>query len=121
MGACFDQGPRFGALRGAWGPGKSNCAEVAASGNEKVPVFDGRATSFWDYEQQVYLCMRATKPGLVARASLVILHMQPAPRQVCLAEGCGLLARRDGATQILDILRNYSAPETANAIHQHAM
>ena len=63
--------------------------------------------------------MRATNTEFAARASLLVLHVQPAPRQVCLAEGSDILDNSDGLTRILDILRSYLAPGPADAIrHQ---
>ena len=47
--------------------------------------------------------------------------MQPAPRQVCLAEGSDILGRSDEVAKISDILRNYLAPETFDAVRQQVM
>ena len=47
--------------------------------------------------------------------------MQPATRQACLAEGCGIPDHGDGVTRILDISRSYSALEAADASHQRVM
>ena len=47
--------------------------------------------------------------------------MQPAPRQVCHSEGGDISGRGDGVSKILNISRNYFAPEAADAIHQEVM
>ena len=65
--------------------------------------------------------MRAARAELSARASLLILHMQPAPRRVCLAEGSNVLDRGDGAAAILNISRDHFAPEAADAIRRQVM
>ena len=49
------------------------------------------------------------------------LRAQPVPRQVCLAEGSDILDHSDGVAEILNILRNYFAPEAVGAIHQQLM
>ena len=85
---------------------------MVAPGAGNAPVFDGRGATFLDYEHQVHLWMRAAKTGLAGRASLLALRMQPAPSQVCLAAGSDIL------TRIVDILRSYSDPGTADAIRQ---
>ena len=44
--------------------------------------------------------------------------MRPTPRQVWLAEGSDISRHGDGATRIVDMSRNYFAPEAADAIRQ---
>ena len=43
------------------------------------------------------------------------------PRQVRLAEGGDVLGRHDGAARIVEILRDYCAPEAAGAIRPQVM
>ena len=68
---------------------------------------DGRGANSSGYKHQGHLWMRTTRAELIARASLSILHAQPAPRQVCLAEGSDISGHGDGVSQILNISRNY--------------
>ena len=62
--------------------------------------------------------MRAARAELTARASRLILRAQPAPRQVCLAEGSAILDHNDGVAKISDIMRNYFAPGAVGAIRR---
>ena len=62
--------------------------------------------------------MRATKTDAANRASLLVLHMHSAPRQVCLSAGGSYLDNRHRVARILEILGDYFAPEAAGAIHQ---
>ena len=94
---------------------------MVSRGGEKVPALDGRGAHFLDYEHQVHLGMRTARTEIPARASLLISHMRPAPRQACLAAGGDIPDRADGVSKILDILRTYSAPEAVDAIHQQVM
>ena len=77
---------------------------------DKAPSFDGRGASFSDYEHQVHVWMRNARTEVSARASILILHMRPAPRQVCLADGSDISGRSDGVNKILEISRDYFAP-----------
>ena len=92
---------------------------MVSHGSEKAPAFYGRGAHILDYDHQVRLWMRTTRIEASAGASVLILHMQPAPRQVCRANGGNILGRSGGATKILQELRNYFAPKAADAIHQH--
>ena len=93
--------------------------KMASPGAEKAPASEGHGATFLDYEHQAHLWMRATKTELAAR--VLHMHMQPAPRQVCPAQGGDILGRGDGVTRISDILRSYFAPGAADAIHQQVM
>ena len=94
---------------------------MVSHGCGQVPVFDGRGASFLDYEHQAHLWTRTARTAASERASVWILHMQPAPRQVCLADGSDILGRSDGVAKILEISRNYFAPEAADAIRQQVV
>ena len=83
---------------------------------EKAPAFDVRGANLLDYEHRAHTWMGATRTELTARASLLALHMQLAPRQVCPAEGSDTSDHGDGAPRILEISRSYFAPEAADAI-----
>ena len=54
-----------------------------------VPTFDGKGSSFLDFEQRVALWNRTTDIPEERRASQLVLHMEPSARQVCLQNGGG--------------------------------
>ena len=87
----------------------------------KAPVFDGKDSSFQDYEQQVRLWTRTTETDPASTASTLASQTNPAPRQVCLLPCGGHLDGRGGVARILEILRSYFAPEAADAIYQQAI
>ena len=94
--------------------------KIASPGSDGAPAFDGRGAEFLDFDQHVHLWMCPTKTELAARVPLLAPHMRPAPRQVCPAEGGGVLDHHDGVARILDVLRSYLPTEAADAIHQRA-
>ena len=94
---------------------------MASRSGEKVLAFDDRSAHFLDYEHQAHLWMRSARAEVPARASLLVLHMRPVPRQVCLAEGSDISGRSDGVAGISDIPGNYFAPEAADSIHQQVV
>ena len=65
--------------------------------------------------------MRTARAELAARAPLLILHMRPARRQVCIAGGSDISDHSDGGSKLSDILRNCFAPEAVGAIRQQVM
>ena len=89
---------------------------MVSRGSEKVPTFDGRGADSLDYDRQVHLWMRTTRTEASARASVSILHMQPAQRRVASDDGSDILGRSDGVARISEVLRNHFAPEAADAI-----
>ena len=95
--------------------------KMALPGPGRVSAFGGRGTSFSGLEQHVHLWRRKTKTEAASRASLLVLHMRSAPRQVRLATGGGHSDNHDDVARILRILRNYFAPEAAGAIPQQVM
>ena len=90
---------------------------MVSNGGEKAPASDGQGANFFDREHQVRLGMRATRAELTARASLLASR----PRRVRLAEGGDILDRGDGASKILNILRNYFAPDAADAVRRQVV
>ena len=83
-------------------------------------MFDGRGSSFLDFEQQVFLRIRTAKADFAIRAYPSALHLRSAPREVCIAAGADFVSNQDGAARISDILRKFFAPDAADAIHQQA-
>ena len=100
---------------------RRNNADVAFSGVDKAPVFDGRGSPFSGPEQQARLRICATETEPASRALLLVLCLHSAPRQVCLAEGGDVLGRHDGAARIMGMLRSYSAPDAADAFCRQVM
>ena len=118
----FGRGPVVFAFKGRRGGQIQYCrVRMVSRGSEKVRALDGRGASFLGYDRQVRLWMRTTRTGASARESVLILPMRPAPRQVCLGSGSGILGRSDGVAKILEILRNYCAPGAADSIRQQVM
>ena len=76
---------------------------------EKVPIFDGKGSSFKDYEQQV-------------RLWVPIAHLEPSKRagtrQVRLSAGGDRLESNHGAMYILDISMNYFALGAGDSIYR---
>ena len=62
--------------------------------------------------------MRGTHAHPASRAPLVVLHMNAAPLQVCLLVGGSHLDNQGGVARISEVLRNYFAPEVADAIYR---
>ena len=95
--------------------------KMASRSGDEASASDGRCSHFLDYQHQAHLWVRTARTGVSARASLLVLHMQPVPGQVCLAGAGDILDRSDGVAKISDVLRNYFAPEAADAIRQQVM
>ena len=54
-----------------------------------VLSFGGKASSFLDYEQRVTLWVRFTDVPVERQSTLLILHMDPTARQVCMYNSGG--------------------------------
>ena len=82
-----------------------------------VPSFDGKASSFLDYEQRVTLWVRSTDVPVERQSALLILHMDPTARQVCMynAGGDTLMAGCE-VQLVLRTLRDYFQPDTFDRI-----
>ena len=96
-----------GALRKKW---------VLVAAKELRPLMAGESLFRTSIIKFISGC--ATRTELAARASPLVLHMRPAPRQVCPAEGSYILVHGDDVPIILSISRNYFALEAAHAINQ---
>ena len=94
---------------------------MASRNGEKILAFDGRGAHFLDYDPQVRLWMRTARAKVPSRASFFALRTQRVPRQKCLVEGSNMLGHSDGVAKILNIPRNYFAPEAVDAIHEQVM
>ena len=82
-----------------------------------APSFDGKASSFLDYEQRVALWLRSTDVPAERQSTLLILHMDPAARQVCMlnSEEDALMTGCD-VQLVMRALRDYFQPETFDRI-----
>ena len=94
---------------------------MGSRGGEKVPALDSRGANFLGDGRQVHLRMRTSRAEFAAHASLLILRMQPVPRQVCIVEGGDILDQGDSVSEILNISRNFFAPEAVDAIRRLVM
>ena len=81
-----------------------------------VPAFDGKGASFLDYEQRVILWNRATEIHPDTGASLLVLHMHPVARQVCLHSGGDSFMEGVDVTSILQILKHYYLPDATDQV-----
>ena len=83
-----------------------------------VPAFDGKGSSFLDYEQRVISWNRTTDIHPDKRASLLVLHMDPIARQVCLHSGGDAFMDGVDVTSILQILKHYFLPDATDQVFQ---
>ena len=79
--------------------------------------FDGKASSFIDYEQRVALWLRSTDVPVERQPAMLISHMDPTARQVCMfnPEEDTLMTGR-GAQLLMRALRDYFQPDTFDRI-----
>lgn len=85
-----------------------------------VPSFGGKASSFLDYEQRVTPWARSTDVPVERQSALLISHMDPTARQVCMynAGGGALMAGCD-VQLVMRTLRDYFQPDTFDRIFTH--
>ena len=91
--APFSSPPFDYNITGTWGPARVFSFDSSKMGNSQlspfVPSFDGKASSFLDYEQRVTLWVRSTDVPVERQSTLLILHMDPTARQVCMYNSGG--------------------------------
>ena len=82
-----------------------------------VLAFDGKASPFLDFEQRAALWLRSTGIPPERQSALLILHMGPTARQVCMfnSEEDALMAGCD-VQLVMRALRDYFQPETFDRI-----
>ena len=83
-----------------------------------MPTFDGKGSSFLDFEQRVALWNRATDIPAGRRASQLVLHMEPFARQVCLQNGGDSFMEGVAATEVLQVLKQYFLPDASDHVYQ---
>ena len=81
-----------------------------------MQVFHGKGASFIEFEQQVRLWMQMTEMEPPKRAAALVVHMNSTARQVCLAVAGDHIAKNNGAEHVVNTLRDYFAPATADSI-----
>ena len=81
-----------------------------------VPTFDGKAPSFLDFEQRVILRNVSTEIPPEMRSTLLILHMGPAARQVCMFSGADTLMEGCDVMLVAQALRDYFQPDAVGRI-----
>ena len=70
-----------------------------------VPTFDGKGSSFMDFEQRVALWNRTADIPAGRRASQLVLHMEPFARQVCLQNGGDSFMEGVAVNEVLQVLK----------------
>ena len=83
---------------------------------QHVPAFDGRDSSFLDYEQRATLWNRATDIPPEKKSTLLISHMGPTARQVRPVSGGDTLMQGDDVMAVAHVLRNYFQPDAVGHI-----
>ena len=86
-----------------------------------APVFAGKGECIAKYFQEVELWTRVTTLDPTKRASALVLQTHPVPRGVCIARGNEQLSDRDNAAKVLDVLRDYFAPEPGAALYREVV
>ena len=81
-----------------------------------VPSFDGKSSSFLDYEQRVELWDATTDIPPEKRATLLILHVDATARQVCMFSGGDTLMQGDDVRTVLQALKDYFQPDAVDYI-----
>ena len=85
-----------------------------------APTFGGKASSFLDYEPRVILRNGSTDFPLDKRPTLLISHMDPAARQVCLFSGGDTLMEGGDAMLVVQVLRDYFQPDAVDRVSAQA-
>ena len=86
-----------------------------------VPAFDGKGSSFSNYDQQVRLWLRVANLEPPKRAPALIPRMDTAVRKVYVAAGSGIILSGDGADRLTNILRENFAPGAADSVYREVV
>ena len=78
----------------------------------------GSAPPFSNYEQRARLSRKVANLGPVKRSSTLILRMDTAARQVCMAARRDIIMSNDSADQISKLPQEYFAQGAANSAHR---
>ena len=83
-----------------------------------VPAFDGKASSYLDFEQRVMLRNGSTDVPMERRAALLILQMDAAARRVCLHTNGDTLMEGDDVLPLLRALRDSFRPHAIDHVFE---
>ena len=86
----------------------------------RAPTFGGQASSFLDYEPGAISRNGSAEISPERRSALLILHMGPAARQVCVFSGADVLMEGCGATLVAQASRDYFQPDAADRVFAQA-
>ena len=84
-----------------------------------VPAFGGRGSYFLDYEQRVTLWDLTTEIHAPKRASLLVLHMGPTARQICLHSGGDSFMESVEVAAVVQTSKHYLLPDATDQVFQH--
>ena len=84
----------------------------------QVPVCDGHAASFANFEEKVTLWNRIPPMDPQERAADLLLHLTDAARIVCMSVGKDAIGSVDGVARISRILRERFAPDASDSVFQ---
>ena len=79
-----------------------------------APTSGGKASSFLDYEQRAIFRNWLADILPEKRPTLLILHMDPAVRQVCMYSGVDALMEGGDVMLVVQVLRDFSQPDAAD-------
>ena len=82
----------------------------------QVPMSDGSASSFANYEEKVTSWGQISSLGPRKRAANLLLNMSDVARKVCMSVGKDDVGNAGGVAQILKILRERFAPDAINSV-----
>ena len=83
-----------------------------------MPTFDGKGSSFQDFEQRVALWNRTTDIPPDRRASQLVLHMEPFARQICLQNGGDSFMDGVAVIEVMQVLKQYFLPDASDHVYQ---
>ena len=87
----------------------------------QVPVCDGKGSPYLHFELQARLWRQVANLDPSERAAALILRMVAVARQVGPPAGGDFVVNDGGAERILNILKDYLAPDAANSIYREVV
>ena len=84
-----------------------------------APSSDRQGEPVSIFAQEVELWRRAAYLGVTKRASALVLHTDPAVRDVCVSVGCGRPPGPGAVRKITQVLHDYFAPGALDSVYQH--
>ena len=83
-----------------------------------LPAFDGHASWYASYDEQVILRGQIATVDPPKRAANLLLHMSDIARRVCMSVGNDSIGNVDGVALILRIFRGRLAPDAIDSIFE---